>query len=120
MSFCSQPLTRSACEIGWALTRRGMQRFACTTSWGSIHRQGRTTIAMYRNVPWLGLAGVFWAGVVFTQTLQTPGAALQNPVIATPASLSAGKRAYDTNCAACHGNLAQGAVKAGVALSIIS
>jgi mono/diheme cytochrome c family protein len=75
---------------------------------------------MYRNVPWLGLAGVFWAGVVFTQALQTPGAALQNPVIATPASLSAGKRAYDTNCAACHGNLAQGAVKAGVALSIIS
>ena len=27
--------------------------------------------------------------------------------------------AYDTNCAACHGNMAQGAVKAGVVISII-
>ena len=37
----------------------------------------------------------------------------------TPASIAAGKTAYDANCAACHGNLAQGAVKAGVAISII-
>jgi len=34
-------------------------------------------------------------------------------------SVSAGKVAYDTNCAACHGNRAQGAVKAGIAISII-
>jgi len=44
---------------------------------------------------------------------------LVNPVAATPESLTAGKRAYDINCAACHGNLAQGALKAGVAISII-
>ena len=37
----------------------------------------------------------------------------------TPESIAAGKKAYDANCAACHGNMAQGAVKAGVAISII-
>jgi mono/diheme cytochrome c family protein len=42
-----------------------------------------------------------------------------NPVAPTPASIAAGRKAYDANCAACHGNLAQGAVKAGVAISII-
>ncbi len=41
------------------------------------------------------------------------------PVASTPESIAAGKKAYDTNCAACHGNLAQGAVKAGVVISII-
>src|SRR3954454_24519876 len=45
--------------------------------------------------------------------------ALKNPVAATPASLSAGKGAYDTNGAGCHGNKAQGAEKAGVVISII-
>jgi cytochrome c oxidase cbb3-type subunit 3 len=34
-------------------------------------------------------------------------------------STAVGKKAYDTYCAACHGNLGQGAVKAGTALSII-
>jgi mono/diheme cytochrome c family protein len=43
-----------------------------------------------------------------------------NPVASTPESLATGKKAYDTNCAACHGNLGQGAVKAGTAISIIS
>ena len=46
-------------------------------------------------------------------------AALKNPVPATPASIAAGKAAYDTMCAACHGNLAQGAVKAKLMISII-
>ena len=46
-------------------------------------------------------------------------ATLTGPVPSTPESIAAGKRAYDTNCAACHGNLAQGAVKAGVVISII-
>jgi mono/diheme cytochrome c family protein len=32
---------------------------------------------------------------------------------------AAGKRLYDSNCAACHGNQAQGAVKAGITISII-
>ncbi len=46
-------------------------------------------------------------------------ARLTNPVASTPASIAAGKKAYDANCAACHGNMAQGAVKAGVSISII-
>jgi cytochrome c oxidase cbb3-type subunit 3 len=40
-------------------------------------------------------------------------------VASTPESIAAGKKAYDANCAACHGNLAQGAVKAGISISII-
>ena len=46
-------------------------------------------------------------------------AALKNPVAATPESIAAGKRAYDANCAACHGNRAQGAERAGIVISII-
>ena len=34
--------------------------------------------------------------------------------------VEAGKRAYDANCAACRGNVAQGAVKAGMTISIIA
>ena len=44
---------------------------------------------------------------------------VRNPVTSTPESIAAGKRAYDANCAACHGNLAQGAVKAAMTISII-
>jgi mono/diheme cytochrome c family protein len=47
------------------------------------------------------------------------GTARGNPVPSTPESLSAGKRAYDVNCASCHGNNAQGAERAGVLISII-
>jgi mono/diheme cytochrome c family protein len=46
------------------------------------------------------------------------GVSTQGPQTPTE-SIAAGKRAYDTNCAACHGNRAQGAEKAGIALSII-
>jgi mono/diheme cytochrome c family protein len=45
--------------------------------------------------------------------------ALKNPVAPTPESLAAGKRIYDSNCSACHGNIAQGAVRAGTVISII-
>ena len=48
-----------------------------------------------------------------------PPGSITNPAAPTPESIAAGKRAYDANCAVCHGNLAQGAVKAGVAISII-
>lgn len=48
-----------------------------------------------------------------------PAAGIKNPVPPTSESIAAGKRAYDANCAACHGNLAQGAVKAGMTISII-
>ena len=70
----------------------------------------------------IALPAVFLLGrVAWTQEARNPGAAaLKNPVAATPESLSAGKKAYDTNCAACHGNRAQGAEKAGIAISIIT
>src|SRR5439155_24921301 len=48
-----------------------------------------------------------------------PAASLRNPVASTPESIAAGKRIYDASCAACHGNQAQGAVKAGITISII-
>lgn len=47
-------------------------------------------------------------------------ASLRNPVAATPETLAAGKQAYDASCAGCHGSRAQGAVKAGIAISIIA
>ena len=54
------------------------------------------------------------------QQASDPGAAaMKNPVAATPESLAAGRKAYDLNCAPCHGNMAQGAEKAGVLISII-
>jgi mono/diheme cytochrome c family protein len=43
----------------------------------------------------------------------------KNPVAVTPASIAAGKRVYDANCAACHGSRGQGAAKAGITISII-
>src|SRR5258708_3923584 len=48
-----------------------------------------------------------------------PAASLRNPVASTPESIAAGKRIYDASCAACHGNQAQGAVKAGITISIL-
>jgi len=48
-----------------------------------------------------------------------PAASLSNPVPSTPESIAAGKRVYDANCAACHGDRAQGAVKAGITISIL-
>jgi len=48
-----------------------------------------------------------------------PAAAVRNPIASTPASIAAGKRAYGDYCAACHGDHAQGAVKAGTVISII-
>ena len=67
-----------------------------------------------------GFAVVCLGDVVLTQEPASPNAAaLQNPVAATPQSLAAGKKAYDENCAACHGPRAEGSVKAGVIISII-
>jgi glucose/arabinose dehydrogenase len=67
------------------------------------------------------LAGALgMAGDVMTQTrgnVGSPSASqLKNPVAATPASIAAGKQAYDANCAACHGGRGQGAVKAGITI----
>jgi mono/diheme cytochrome c family protein/glucose/arabinose dehydrogenase len=68
------------------------------------------------------LVGAVLGGRAFArpQVKDPEAAKLANPVASTPQSLAAGKQAYDINCAACHGNLAKGAVKAGVAISIIA
>src|SRR6266545_1067308 len=66
------------------------------------------------------LAVVLLGRVVSTQEAKDQSAAaLKNPVAATPDSIAAGKKAYDANCASCHGNKAQGAERAGVLISII-
>ena len=39
-----------------------------------------------------------------------PTGTLKNPVASTPESIVAGKRLYETSCAPCHGNQAQGLV----------
>jgi len=57
---------------------------------------------------------------VFVLAARIAARGSQNPVAASPAALAAGKQAYDTNCAGCHGNRAQGAVKAGSVISIIT
>jgi mono/diheme cytochrome c family protein len=69
----------------------------------------------------LVLAGALVGGArLVGQNVKDPeAAALKNPVASTPASVAAGKRAYDLNCAGCHGNRAQGAQKAGINISII-
>jgi mono/diheme cytochrome c family protein len=69
---------------------------------------------------WILAIGLVCGGIVSTGEAQDPSAAaLKNPVAATPESIAAGKRAYDANCASCHGNMAQGAERAGVLISII-
>jgi mono/diheme cytochrome c family protein len=75
-----------------------------------------------RPIAALIVAAAVATGAAFAgQTVNSPGAAaLRNPVAPTPESLGIGKRAYDATCAACHGNLAQGAVKAGTPISIIA
>lgn len=54
-----------------------------------------------------------------TPTGSQGAGSLRNPVASTPASIAAGKKYFDGNCAACHGDAAQGAIRAGRTLSII-
>lgn len=49
----------------------------------------------------------------------TSTAVMTNPVAPTLASIAAGKAIYDVHCAACHGPRAEGAVRAGISISII-
>ena len=65
--------------------------------------------------------GVLSVSVIARQAASGAGDAAQmtNPVEATPDSIAAGKKAYDVNCASCHGNDAKGAEKNGITLSVI-
>ena len=59
------------------------------------------------------------AAGAFARQGDPEAATLKNPVASTPESIAAGKKAYDTNCAGCHGNVAQGADNAGIVISVI-
>ena len=83
-----------------------------------MHSQRVTRSGLFFSTVLLA-AAVAGSGGLAGQGGQGPDAKMANPVASTPQTLAAGKRAYDVNCAACHGNLAQGAEKAGVAISII-
>jgi mono/diheme cytochrome c family protein len=53
---------------------------------------------------------------------QEPSAAVavpKNPVAPKPLSIETGRKTYAANCAACHGNQAQGAVKAGLQIALV-
>jgi mono/diheme cytochrome c family protein len=79
-----------------------------------------TTHSIFSLAAFPMLAIVLLGRVVSTQEAKNPSAAaLKNPVAATAASIAAGKKAYDANCAGCHGNMAQGAERAGIVISII-
>jgi mono/diheme cytochrome c family protein len=83
-------------------------------------RMGMNGTSIRRRATVAVAAIVLLGTIVVTQGQQNPpAAAMTNPVAATPESIAAGKRAYDTNCAGCHGNKGQGAEKAGTPISII-
>src|SRR4029079_15188048 len=46
-------------------------------------------------------------------------AKIKNPVASSAASIAAGKKVFDVNCAGCHGLKAEGAEKAGIVISVI-
>ena len=104
---------RGRVDLRFAVDNEG-ELYILTKSDGMIRKvvgaTATTTSASPANMPAPG------AGQNVTSQ---PTASVTNPVRSTPESIAAGKRAYDANCAACHGNLAQGAVKAGMTISII-
>jgi mono/diheme cytochrome c family protein len=80
-----------------------------------MHRPSTFWLAVVPSI-----ASLLLSAVVLSQEAGPPNAAtLRSPVATTPQTLAAGKKAYDENCAACHGPRAEGSVKAGVVISII-
>ena len=103
---------RGRVDLRFAIDNDG-ELYILTKSDGMIRKivgAKATTTTSTANTPAPG------AGQNVTSQPATPQT---SPVASTPESIAAGKRAYDVNCAACHGNMAQGAVKAGMTISII-
>ncbi len=65
--------------------------------------------------PVINLGNLLVASVLLVATFTTSVRAQSSQQ-----ALAEGKRLYDINCANCHGNVAQGAVKAGIEISIIA
>ena len=55
-------------------------------------------------------AAVFLTAGVTARQGDPEAAKLKNPVVSTPESIAAGKKAYEVNCGGCHGNMAQGVI----------
>jgi mono/diheme cytochrome c family protein len=104
---------RGRVDLRFAVDNDG-ELYILTKSDGMIRKvvgvKSATTSAPAANVPAPGPG---------QNVIGQSGTSAGNRVASTPQSIAAGKRAYDANCAACHGNLAQGAVKAGMTISII-
>ncbi len=104
---------RGRVDLRFAVDNDG-ELYILTKSDGMIRKvvgvKNATTSAPAANVPAPGPG---------QNVIGQSGTSAGNPVASTPQSIAAGKRAYDANCGACHGNLAQGAVKAGMTISII-
>jgi mono/diheme cytochrome c family protein len=94
------------------------------------YRDSVQSSSTFRAAALAAAATLFLGTLVATQQPATPtpapaaatgpvARALRNPVASTPASIAAGKKAYDATCLGCHGNRAQGAEKAGTPISII-
>lgn len=65
----------------------------------------------------MNITSVFTASLLFASATLTPA---QSQTPTARQSLANGKRLYEVNCANCHGPRAQGAVKAGFEISIIT
>jgi mono/diheme cytochrome c family protein len=64
----------------------------------------------------LSLSLVTFAAAAQPQHKHPDAAKMKNPVAASPASIAAGKKLYDSQCASCHGATGKGDGKAGALL----
>ena len=84
-----------------------------------MHLCGRVSTPYLKEQMSIRIATVFVTSLLLAAALST-SARSQTPPSVQPQPLADGKRLYDANCANCHGDVAQGAVKAGFEISIIA